>query len=113
MSGLLRKPVIGCFGHFSSKYWRNPLKTFCRSFDWCISACVHACVHVCVCARKQMCLCGADLCNDEGCISGPLESVSMSVLEPEIHGRRSGREEDEKTGIPQGQMDAQSGSCCL
>ena len=97
VSGLLRKPVIGCFGHFSSKYWRNPLKTFCRSFYWCIIACVCTCVCVCVCVcvHKQMCLCGADLRNDEGCVSGPLESVSVSVLEPEIHGRWSGREEDE------------------
>ena len=53
------------------------------------------------------CLSGVDLHNDEGCVSGPLESVSMSVLEPEVHCRRSGREEDEKAA------DAQSGACCL
>lgn len=59
------------------------------------------------------CLCGVDLHNDEGCVSGPLGSVSMSLLEPEVHCRRSGREEDEKAGILQGQTDAQSGACCL
>ena len=74
---------------------------------------MRVCVCVCVCVCTQTCLCGVDLRNDEGCVSGPLESVSVSVLKPEVHCRRSGREEDEKAGILQGQTDAQSGSCCL